>query len=1183
MKTLPILLLACIASNVYALTTAQKEIVYSVSANKFYFAADSVHDRSVDWLERQIRMGELLGRDDVVSSALEKLFAITPQQPTGMAAQARLLFRQNKKEQAQVILTRLTDQFPKNLETQKLQKYFDINGADSNRYKQIKILELGGRTDQALNAYHALFPNNVFPAINIQLDYLNLAGKKDKNWRSVKQQLELLNLNNPHVSVLQMSLAFHLASHDVNSTWTNTILWQLSSDSIVGERVILYLYSDLDDQEVTAKWAEKHTRLASYFPGNGQIKSLNRLAQVRWENEQVLLKDPHYRAKIQGLKLLDSSRYENREKAYKLLKYANSTIKNDPEILTGLGRYYLKIKESNAAVKYFNLARAVDTNVNHQSQYKSLILTAQYWGDLRSGDILSEQGNTEQAHANYFSAYKRNKKNIYAQISLGKLALQEANYLEANKWFTLVLTIQPHQQTALEGMVDIVRLQQGNAKALQYAQSQCSKCQVVLTDSINNLKLETKIEALLDVVKHHKYPEALQITEELAKFKAIPPWTCKTVADQLITISEEKRAFQFIEECRNSDKSEDMQLAYSLFLYQQDQQDAALRVLKTTSEEKRSDRLKKQIETLALDIQFANIIQVSETDLPQSEQLLAKIQNNTGTSDFTLIRVASTWIDLGNNTQALKVLHTLPIQNLSADDLLFAGQLSFRAEDYQYANTLFTDAYQRDLTVPQKLSAAIGLVKANQKLKTITKDHMAIAYLKTHKSLLSFEQRVELVAILYGSEERALADQELQQLSLNNSNNIIAVSALLDLALENEKWTLVDILAKKTLELDKGYDRQDTQLEAASLMSLYKNADDNWLANKAKSVIAQSRAKEQGHIKLGVDYGFRTGAYSDLTIPFEALIPFAKYDGHLLFKADFSAIDSGDSTYFDNEEKLGLTDQGMGFGIGWLTNNWQFDIGISPLGFNKSNILGGIQFTQTLGEFDLTPALSRRVNDDSVLAYSGIDFENEEYAGAVIENKASLGLSWDQGGAVGFWASTQFSKLTGDNVEDNNKIALYGGTYYKWLTEKDKNLNVGFNMFTMRYDKNLGENIFGHGGYYSPQHYLSVSLPVRFSARYNQDLSYSLFASLSHSWSHLDGAYGTNDSGTNSSGFGVSVELTVEKKIAPKWYLGGMYNLSQSDDYEPHRAQLYIKYLFNESWDPVVIQPTPIQLYSDFY
>ena len=87
-------------------------------------------------------------------------------------------------------------------------------------------------------------------------------------------------------------------------------------------------------------------------------------------------------------------------------------------------------------------------------------------------------------------------------------------------------------------------------------------------------------------------------------------------------------------------------------------------------------------------------------------------------------------------------------------------------------------------------------------------------------------------------------------------------------------------------------------------------------------------------------------------------------------------------------------------------------------------------------------------------------------------------------------------------------------------------------MFTMSFEKNLSENLFGHGGYYSPHSYFSVSVPVTFFGRHKQDLSYSFFGSVSHSSSKSDAPYGVVGETSDGGGFGVTLEGLVEKKIA---------------------------------------------------
>jgi len=1226
MRVLFFLLCFSFAVNAAELTAKEKMKIYNLTDKELAFNTGLSQVDSVEWLERQARMAELINRDDIVASTLDRLLSIQPLNPEALASRCRLLFRQNKKDQAEQILFYLTREFSEHLETQKLEKFWAINGTDSARYNQLKIMQFGGRTEDAIKAYQAIFQNN-FPTLHIYLNYLNLAGGKTENWQYVKKELELLNLKNPQVAILQLSLAEHISRRDPDNVWVNKILWRLATHSTVGERAVLNLLDHLADQPMSTDWARQHAILASYFPQNSKIQLSNKHAQSLWGTEQILLKDPHYRAKLKGLILLKSDNPQDIAKAYGLLKYAQATRPNDPQILEGLGKYYLKDKQSGKAIRYFKQALAVDPELNNRGKYNALLLTARYWGDLRKGDKFLKKGEIEQARINYLRAYNRDPKELYAQISLGQLALQQRNYPQAKQWFTDVLAIAPEQNSALEGLVNLIHRQAGAQSALNYAKSLCTACQIVLADRIYNLNIEVKMTKMRYFVGKKQGQRALQIIDELSALKAMPAWPCKEVADQLVALGENKRAFKFIENCQKFNKNEDMLFAYGLFLSQQGQEVKALSILKSIPQNQQSVGVAKNIKRMELDLQFSKIGQTQLKDPQKAAMQLTDLQRKTRDDHNTQLRVASIWISFNKVQHAKEILHALPANSLLNDDYLSAVQIALRAEDNDYIDLLLTDADQRVFTATQKLAfdkllfkhrlaiadqqyintdfqqaqrsyshlflseseykagAAIGLAKTSQALGDEITGNMAITYLKTHRQQLAYKQHQQLVTLLYDSGNEHSANAELNNVTMRGDGSLIELSQSFDLAVEHQQWLLSERLAKKTLMLDRFENNGAEQQQ--SLEYLYKNADDNWLTRNVKSDIAKMRGREQGHIKFGIDYGFRKSAYNDLHIPFEAVLPFPKYDGHLLFKAEIAMIDSAKSTYYDTQQKLNHKAQGIDFALGWLAENWQFDIGLSPQGFLENNMVGGVTGSFNAGDFTLRPAISRRVNNTSVLAYSGLNFapdgDEADQWGGVIETGVTLGLSWDQGTPMGFWASAQLSRLTGNNVYDNDKKALLGGTYYKLLAKENTKLNVGLNLFAMSFDKNLSENLFGHGGYYSPQSYFSVSLPVTFSSRHNQELSYSLFGSVSHSWSKSDAPYGETGDSSQGGGIGLTLEGLVERNIAPKWYIGAMYRIGYSDTYEPHRIQFYVKYLFNESWDKIVMPPEPIELYSNYY
>ena len=112
-------------------------------------------------------------------------------------------------------------------------------------------------------------------------------------------------------------------------------------------------------------------------------------------------------------------------------------------------------------------------------------------------------------------------------------------------------------------------------------------------------------------------------------------------------------------------------------------------------------------------------------------------------------------------------------------------------------------------------------------------------------------------------------------------------------------------------------------------------------------------------------------------------------------------------------------------------------------------------------------------------------------------------------------------------------------------------MRVGLNLLHMRYDKNLSEYTLGHGAYFSPQNYMSVSLPVRFYGRGNDDWSYLIGASISHSWSSSDEPYLLGGGDSDGGGFGYYLEAALERRISRRWYVGSAADIHRADFTSP--------------------------------
>ena len=123
--------------------------------------------------------------------------------------------------------------------------------------------------------------------------------------------------------------------------------------------------------------------------------------------------------------------------------------------------------------------------------------------------------------------------------------------------------------------------------------------------------------------------------------------------------------------------------------------------------------------------------------------------------------------------------------------------------------------------------------------------------------------------------------------------------------------------------------------------------------------------------------------------------------------------------------------------------------------------------------------------------------------GGVRATGVSLSASYDRGEANGVWADLSAHQITGKNVADNQRQRLMAGYYYKLINEDNRRLSVGLNTMLWHYQKDLSGYSLGQGGYYSPQQYLSLSLPVNYRQR-TENWSWELGGSVSLSHSKTD-------------------------------------------------------------------------------
>ena len=394
-------------------------------------------------------------------------------------------------------------------------------------------------------------------------------------------------------------------------------------------------------------------------------------------------------------------------------------------------------------------------------------------------------------------------------------------------------------------------------------------------------------------------------------------------------------------------------------------------------------------------------------------------------------------------------------------------------------------------------------------------------------------------------------------------------------------------------------------------------------------VVFRSRSGEDGQSNL-----------TDIEAPIQGRI--AAGNGHVVVTATPVTLDAGTSSntpsvlsQFGASVVGGLTGQnlsgdqtagGVGLSVGYESKNINADIGSTPIGFREANVVGGIQYDGGISDkVSYSLAVARRAVTDSLLSYAGtrdssLSNMNDATANSLIANGLtpaqvgalrSLGtltwggvttnggraaLGWDDG-TSGAYVNASYEYLDGHNVESNTAVKGGGGFYTRLFKDADQSFTVGVNTTMMHYDKDLSYFTYGQSGYFSPQQYVILNIPIEYEGRsglftydvkgsvgvqhYRKDgspyfptngIAQAAVANLSVSPYTTGGVYPSS----STTGVSYSFSATGEYQLAPQLIVGGTVSLGNAYQYREYLAAVYVRYSFTKQNGARPFPPTAL-------
>jgi len=277
-----------------------------------------------------------------------------------------------------------------------------------------------------------------------------------------------------------------------------------------------------------------------------------------------------------------------------------------------------------------------------------------------------------------------------------------------------------------------------------------------------------------------------------------------------------------------------------------------------------------------------------------------------------------------------------------------------------------------------------------------------------------------------------------------------------------------------------------------------------------------------------------------------------------------------------------LDDAGLGLDFSYQQGDLSADIGSTPMGFEYHNLIGGVSWAPALGRSSrLMLTAERRAVKDSLLSYAGVeDPLTGERWGAVTRSGASLGLAFDNGGA-GLYGKVGYYGYQGHGVADNRAWLVNLGGYLRPINESERVLQAGVNVDYRAFDENLSKFTYGHGGYFSPQDYVSVSFPLIYKQTHGSLTWTAQVAPGFQSW-NLDAADyfptrgeqqrlmdilaaakvlpSSGYAAESESGFGLNLSAGLEYRLSRDLSLGSHIGYDTFGDYSETLALINLNY-----------------------
>ena len=1171
---------------------------------------------AIEELLRSARLWQALERPDAERRVLQKLLAVQADEPRALFLLGELELRSGDIGAARHALVLLRRGHGDSEAVRELQDLVRIYTQDKSRLAELRLAIRGGNRARALVLARALFPNGRPPG-DLANEFAPVLASTPGGWENLRALLQERIAADPNPND-RLSLYELLAQHaDTRAEALRGFADLARGHDVEPERVARAwrhaLLALADDDEGLAE----RRRFLARFPADADVRAeLARVETARLA-AQHLEEDPAVQIRLQAVRSLDAGALEQAEAQ---LQRSLELRPDDGETVGTLGLLRLRQGRNDEALQQFEQASQLERlQPALRARWLDLATTARYWSALQRARALRDDGQLDAAVQLVESVRATQPDQNEAVHLLADLRVAQGRDAEAQRLYRELLAQDSGDRRAWRALLSLW-LHEGRVEAaLDEAQELPLKANVAVADVLD-------AGAVRDAIGRTaaQHPDAaLRLLERSVGLLPRDPWLRYDLARLYLRLNLPVLAQQVMHEGQSA-APEDAQMRYAGALIEaaSERDDAALASVQSIPAAEQTAGMRDLAQRLRFerDLRLARAARAagnSEDDVRWRQQALAEAGDDTARR----LRVARADISADDMEQARSLLDALggDAKSMAPSERREFARALIDAGEPETALVLIEEMAAAQPADPQVLPELVLL-----RARAHRAQHDAAATRADWNALRALlppqDVALHLEALQMMDADRPTAHEWMDDLLARHPQD---PAVLLEAARQAQRDQQFALAVQYLQQVENAppaaaqavsspvplLAQQNGQAVAPNPAEQTGAPSEESVQRKAQLQLAAIEARRQPHIDtawLGYSRSASDGTSTlrGTEVPVLAVWP-GGYDGHWFAQLDSVRLDAGtlpaplsSSAQFGKVLALapgGLAQavdehaEGVSAAGGWRGEDRRFDLGVVGAGFKVPNVVGGWRESGTWHDTDLSAELSRRILNNSLLSYAGAA---DPVTGAVWGGVTDTGLSLRAGRdfAHGWSGSTSvsFGLLTGRDVQSNSTVQSRTVLDREWIHRADFRLSAGAVLSLWHYQSNESFYTFGQGGYYSPQRYFSIGVPVEAQGRHGL-WSYDLRAVPSRDWTYEQNvAYYPTDAGLQAlagnpvhaagagGGWAGSLRADVEYRSGAHWSIGGWLDIDRSAYYAPNRLMFYVRYWFEPQQGAVSFPPHPV-------